>query len=100
MCCLMYEHETYVQARRRFPKEGKILRTDRGEEKVATVDIWRETVTLRDPEGNRRTVPLGDIRSEVARASASRGPGRSDPPGGSGNDRNEESPDGDEGASN
>ncbi|MDX1494667.1 MAG: regulatory iron-sulfur-containing complex subunit RicT, partial [Longimicrobiales bacterium] len=44
MCCLMYEHNTYVQARRRFPKEGKILRTDRGEEKVVGVDIWRETV--------------------------------------------------------
>ena len=73
MCCLMYEHETYVQARRRFPKEGKILRTDRGEEKVETVDIWRETVTLRDPEGNRRTVPLRDIRAEVARASAGHG---------------------------
>jgi cell fate regulator YaaT (PSP1 superfamily) len=27
MCCLRYEHEFYVQSRRRFPKEGKILQT-------------------------------------------------------------------------
>ncbi len=74
MCCLMYEHKTYVQARRRFPKEGRILRTDQGEEKVISVDIWRETVTLRDPEGGRRTVPLGDIRAEVARSGSRRNP--------------------------
>ena len=73
MCCLMYEHETYVQAGRRFPKEGKILRTDQGEERVVSVDIWRESVTLRDPEGNRRTVPLSDIRAEVARTAKERG---------------------------
>ena len=27
MCCLRYEHEFYVQSRKRFPKEGKIIRT-------------------------------------------------------------------------
>ena len=29
MCCLMYEHRTYVEARRRFPREGKVLRAAR-----------------------------------------------------------------------
>jgi len=73
MCCLMYEHDTYVEARRRFPREGKILRTDRGEEKVINVDIWREKVTLRDPEGDRRTVKLDALKQEMAgRASAPR----------------------------
>lgn len=85
MCCLMYEHNTYVQARRRFPKEGRVLRTGRGEEKVVAVDIWRETVTLRDPEGGRRTVPLGDIRAEVTQSAPSRtrGDGGSGKKGGS-----------------
>ena len=27
MCCLMYEHRTYVEARRRFPREGRKIRT-------------------------------------------------------------------------
>jgi cell fate regulator YaaT (PSP1 superfamily) len=66
MCCLMYEHKTYVEARRRFPREGKLLRTGSGQEKVVAVDIWREAVTLRDPEGARRTVSLDDLRSEMA----------------------------------
>ena len=66
MCCLMYEHKTYVEARRRFPREGKNLRTGRGEERVLTVDIWRETVTLRSSEGDTRTVSLQDLKGEVA----------------------------------
>src|SRR5690606_4274196 len=66
MCCLMYEHRTYVEARRRFPREGRTLRTGRGEERVVAVDIWRDTVTLRDPEGGRRTVPLDALKGEMA----------------------------------
>ena len=65
MCCLMYEHDTYVQARRRFPREGKTLRTGQGEEKVVSVDIWGETVTLRREDGERRTVALEELKAEV-----------------------------------
>jgi cell fate regulator YaaT (PSP1 superfamily) len=65
MCCLRYEHEFYVQSRRRFPKEGKILRTARGEEKVLACDIFRDTVTLRSPEGDTRVVPLAALREEI-----------------------------------
>jgi cell fate regulator YaaT (PSP1 superfamily) len=68
MCCLMYEHRTYVEARRRFPREGKVLRTTRGEERVVSVDIWRDLVTLRDPEGARRTVALDALKGEMAGA--------------------------------
>ncbi len=65
MCCLMYEHDTYVQARRRFPREGKTLRTSRGEERVVGVDIWGERVTLRAGDGERRTLPLDALKEEV-----------------------------------
>ena len=66
MCCLMYEHETYVEARRRFPREGKSIRTARGEERVMSVDIWGEAVTLRAGDGTRRVVPLAELKEEVA----------------------------------
>jgi cell fate regulator YaaT (PSP1 superfamily) len=62
----MYEHKTYVEARRRFPREGKALRTSLGEEKVVSVDILRETVTLRSAEGEGRTVSLADLKREVS----------------------------------
>ena len=69
MCCLTYEHESYVQARKRFPREGKTLVTAQGREKVISVDIWRDRVLLKDEEGNRRTVELIDLKTEVANAS-------------------------------
>ena len=65
MCCLRHEHDFYVQSRRRFPKEGKVLVTARGEEKVLACDIFRERVTLRGPEGDTRVVPLAELRAEV-----------------------------------
>ena len=70
MCCLMYEHRAYVEARPRFPREDKILHTPRGEERVVTVDIWRETVTLRDSEGLRRSVALETLKREVSSSSS------------------------------
>ncbi|MBT8337308.1 MAG: stage 0 sporulation protein [Gemmatimonadetes bacterium] len=68
MCCLMYEHRTYVESRRRFPREGKALRTAHGRETVIAVDILRETVTVRSESGERRTLPLDDLKREVAEA--------------------------------
>jgi cell fate regulator YaaT (PSP1 superfamily) len=65
MCCLMYEHDTYVQARRRFPREGTMLRTRVGEERILGVDIWGERVTLRREDGQRRTVSLAELKEEV-----------------------------------
>ena len=74
MCCLMYEHRTYVEARRRFPREGRTLKTTRGEERVIAVDIWRDTVTLRDAEGTRRSVALEALKGEVATGAFGAGP--------------------------
>ena len=68
MCCLRYEHEFYVQSRKRFPKEGRILRTSLGEEKVVANDIFRDRVTLRGVEGDLRVVALADLRTEMAAA--------------------------------
>lgn len=65
MCCLRYEHEFYVTQRKRFPKEGRVLRTLTGEEKVLSLDIFRETVTLRAVAGETRVVPLVQLRQEL-----------------------------------
>ena len=66
MCSLRYEHEFYVQARKRFPKEGRTVRTALGEERVISNDIFRERVTLRNAEGETRTVALGELLRESA----------------------------------
>ena len=66
MCCLMYEHRTYVEARRRFPREGRKIHTGRGLERVVTIDIWNDTVLLKDDEGTRRTLTLEQLEGEVS----------------------------------
>jgi cell fate regulator YaaT (PSP1 superfamily) len=68
MCCLRYEHDFYVQSRKRFPKEGKIVVTARGEEKVLAIDIFRERITLKSSEGESRLVSLADFNRELAQA--------------------------------
>ena len=65
MCCLRYEHEFYVTTRRRFPKEGKSIRTSKGEERVIANDLFRERVTLRGDEGEARIVALEELRAEL-----------------------------------
>ena len=68
MCCLRYEHDFYVQSRRKYPKELKTIRTSRGEEKVVSNDIFRERVTLRGVDGEVRSIPLAELRDEMAGA--------------------------------
>jgi cell fate regulator YaaT (PSP1 superfamily) len=65
LCCLKYEHDFYVTARKRFPKEGKAVRTSVGVEKVIAVDIFRERVFLRNEEHGSRIIPLAQLRLEV-----------------------------------
>jgi len=65
LCCLKYEHDFYVAARKRFPKEGKTVTTARGAEKVIAVDIFRERVFLRSEEHGSRIIPLVELRDEV-----------------------------------
>ena len=63
LCCLHYEHDFYVQQRKRFPKEGKTVKTAEGNERVISVDIFRERVTLRSDAGATRVVALDQLRT-------------------------------------
>jgi cell fate regulator YaaT (PSP1 superfamily) len=65
LCCLKYEHEFYVAARKRFPKEGKTIRTSIGTERVVAVDIFRERVFLRSEEQGPRIISLVQLKDEV-----------------------------------
>jgi len=78
MSCLHYEHDFYVQAKKRFPKVGRRITTDEGEEEVVAWDIFRDTVSLRDQAGGLRTVSLDSIRRKtVSTRSGSEGSHRS-----------------------
>ena len=66
MCCLMYEHQSYVDARRRFPREGRKIRTAHGYQRVVSVNIFNETITLRSDDGQQRVVGVADLKKEMA----------------------------------
>jgi cell fate regulator YaaT (PSP1 superfamily) len=83
MCCLTYEHDAYVQARKRYPREGKTVQTLVGTERVVGVDIWRERVMLRAEDGMRRTLELAQLKDEVAQAGARSAAGAAPQPRGS-----------------
>ena len=68
MCSLRFEHDFYVQARRRFPKEGRQVRTSLGQETVVAINLFANRVTLRGPSGECRTLPLEELKQETAEA--------------------------------
>ena len=70
MCCLMYEHRTYVEARRRFPREGRTLRTPQGEERVVASTSGAMTVRWTTRRASRRTVSLDDLKTRGGQATA------------------------------
>lgn len=73
LCCLKYEHDFYVASRKRFPKEGKSLRTAAGVEKVVAVDIFRERVYLRADGQSSRIISLVQLKDELESVDASDG---------------------------
>ncbi len=80
LCCLKYEHDFYVTARKRFPKEGKVLVTARGTEKVVAVDLFRERVFLRSEQEGPRIVPLLQLKEEMEQVAAASPPPAPAPP--------------------
>ncbi|HJS42900.1 MAG TPA: regulatory iron-sulfur-containing complex subunit RicT, partial [Gemmatimonadales bacterium] len=63
LCCLHYEHDFYVEQRKRFPKEGKTVRTSEGIERVVSIDIFRERVMLRSDAGTTRVITLEQLHA-------------------------------------
>jgi len=52
-CCLVYEYEQYVAARKTLPKRNKIVVTPRGEGKVLDVNPLKESVFVAVQEGDQ-----------------------------------------------
>jgi cell fate regulator YaaT (PSP1 superfamily) len=67
-CCLVYEYEQYVEAKKTLPKMGKIIGTPHGEGKVRDVRVLRDSVIV-DVEGEFHEVfreqlePLDELKA-------------------------------------
>src|SRR5512139_573802 len=61
-CCLIYEYDTYVDARQKLPKRNKRVRTPQGEGKVVDVLPLREAVVVDLPEVGYREFPGSEVQ--------------------------------------
>jgi len=62
LCCLKYEHDTYVEAKKRFPKLGAPIRYEEKQGKVSAINIIKETVTLL-AESNMYEISLEEYKN-------------------------------------
>lgn len=61
-CCLIYEYEQYVEARKTLPKKNKRVMTPHGEGKVVDVFPMRNGVLVDIPDQGRREYPFDQLQ--------------------------------------
>jgi len=65
MCCLRYEHENYLEAKRRMPLVGDLVMTPRGQGRVIDLQIIQERVLVLLHESQAQVwLESGDVRPE------------------------------------
>lgn len=75
-CCLVYEYEQYVEAKKTLPKMGKRIGTPYGVGKVKDIRVLRESVIVETEEGERHEVfqheiePLEELEALQKKADA------------------------------
>ena len=61
MCCLAYEHPTYVELKKDLPKVGKHITTKSGKVKIIRQNVLNQTVTVELEEGGEVTVHVSEL---------------------------------------
>lgn len=60
-CCLRYEDETYKDLKKRLPRRNCLVKTPKGEGKVAAVQILTQLVMVQDAAGKREAFNVDEI---------------------------------------
>lgn len=61
-CCLVYEYEQYVEARKQLPKRGKLVLTSKGNGKVLDVHPLKGTILVELEQGGRHEFTSQEIQ--------------------------------------
>src|SRR5262249_52637367 len=65
MCCLSYEHENYVETKKKLPSIGDTVMTPRGQGRVLDLNIIKEDVIVLLSESQSQMVfPNADVKPE------------------------------------
>jgi cell fate regulator YaaT (PSP1 superfamily) len=62
MCCLAYERDYYMEVAKRLPKVGTRVETNYGEATVTGLDIFAQSINVKDDEGNEMRLTLDQIK--------------------------------------
>lgn len=62
MCCLLFEHEAYVEARKKLPERGTRVSTPHGPGRVTGVQLLCEKLTVELEDGQEVVLPLEMLR--------------------------------------
>ena len=75
MCCLRYEHENYVDAKKRLPGIGDLVMTPKGQGRVVDINMIKEDVLVQLNENQvQLSFPATDVKAEkTSRCSDCRG---------------------------
>ena len=55
-CCLVYEYEQYVEARKHLPRRGKTIGTPYGKGRVLDVRVIKDAILVELEDGERREI--------------------------------------------
>jgi cell fate regulator YaaT (PSP1 superfamily) len=61
-CCLVYEYEQYVDARKQLPKRGKMVGTPRGQGRVIDVNPLRGSVVVEVEQGGQHEFFMDELQ--------------------------------------
>ena len=68
MCCLRYEHDTYVEAKQRLPQIGELVMSPHGQGKVIDLNILKETALVQLIEsGAEVEFPATELKIEKSK---------------------------------
>ena len=79
MCCLKYEQDAYEDAHCRLPRPGHVVQTGEGQGTVESVNLLKETITLRLDRGGEAdliTLPGAEVEVVGGRPAKKKGGGR------------------------
>ena len=60
LCCLKYENDNYTEYKKGLPDVGHRIKTEKGEGKVISVDVFKRTYKVLLPENEILTVDVSD----------------------------------------
>ena len=72
LCCLNFEQDNYARFQKKIPKLGKRFKTDQGYLRVIRANLFRESLTVLNEDGEEKEIPLSEWYELIKKHSISK----------------------------